>query len=76
MVVIRLGTDITNFQKIVLSHSTESFHRQTLLCFRSYLISKNFMDERGDEEEEGGCITFFVQKILSHSAENFRWGIL
>ena len=32
-----------------LSHSTEKLHRGILLCFRKYLVSKNFKEERGRE---------------------------
>ena len=31
-----------------LSHSTETFRRETLLCFRKLLVSKNFMDKKCD----------------------------
>ena len=31
----------------LLSHSTEKHRRRTLLCFRKFLVSKNFMDKRG-----------------------------
>ena len=30
-----------------LSHSTETFRRETLLCFRKFLVSKNVKDKRG-----------------------------
>ena len=29
-----------------LSHATEAFRRRTLLCFRTFLVSKNVRDER------------------------------
>ena len=41
--------------KIVLSHSTESIRRETLLCFRDFRVSKNFLDKR--REKGGGKIT-------------------
>ena len=43
-----------------LSHSTETFRRETLLCFRKLLVSKNFMDKRG----EGRDCHVFVRKIF------------
>ena len=53
-----------------MSHSAKKNRRGTLLCFRKLLVSKKFMDNRG--ERDGGSITIFCQKFLSHSAENFR----
>ena len=35
----------------LLSHSTEKLRRGTLLCFTKFLVSRNFLDKRG---EEGG----------------------
>ena len=32
-----------------LSHSTEKLHRGILLCFRKYLVSKKFKEEKGRE---------------------------
>ena len=43
--------------KIFLSHSIETFRRGTLLCFRNFMLSKNFMDKRG---------------VSRFSVENFR----
>ena len=55
----------------LFSHSTEKFHRGTLLCFTKFLVSKTFMDKG-----EGGASRFSVKNILSHSAEKFRTGTL
>ena len=38
-----------------------------MLCFRKFPVAKKFMDKRG-----GGVSRFPVEKVLSHSAENFR----
>ena len=35
------------FCRNFLSHSTKTFHRDTLLCFRNFLVSKKLMDEMG-----------------------------
>ena len=35
------------FCRSFLSHSTKKIHRGTLPCFKSFLVLKNFMDERG-----------------------------
>ena len=61
--------------EIVLSHSTETFRRGTLLC----CVSENFWHRkilwiRGRGER--GSITIFRQNFLSHSAEKFRRGTL
>ena len=42
-----------------------------MLCFRKFPVAKKFMDKRG-----GGVSRFYVEKFLSHSAENFRRGTL
>ena len=59
--------------KIVLYHSTESFHRGTLLC----CVSENFgyrkiLCLRG----EWGISRFSVENFLSHCAEKYCRGIL
>ena len=36
----------------LLSHSTEKLHRGILLCFRKYLVSKKFKEERGRESQD------------------------
>ena len=35
------------FCRNFLSHSTKTFHRDTLLCFRFFLVSKKLIDEMG-----------------------------
>ena len=42
------------------SHSTKKIHRDTLLFFRKFLVSKKLMDKRGG----GGSITIFSQKCF------------
>ena len=44
---IREGASITIFRQIVLSHSSESSRRGTLLCFRMFRVPKKFMSKRG-----------------------------
>ena len=46
-----------------------------LLCFRKFLVSKNYMDKMGGGGREG-VLRFSVKIFLSHSAESFRRGIL
>ena len=36
----------------LLSHSAEKLHRGILLCFRKYLVSKKFKEERGREYQD------------------------
>ena len=42
----REGLTISIFRQIVFSHSTETFRRGILLCFKKFLVSKKFMDKR------------------------------
>ena len=49
--------------KTVLSNSTESFRRRTLLSSTRFLVSKKFIDKRGQQAEEGN-ITNFSRKIF------------
>ena len=53
--------------KIVLSHSTESFRTGTILCFRKFRVSKNFMPERG-------ISPFSIENLLSDSTEKLCRG--
>ena len=46
------------FVEIVLSHSTQTFRRGTLLCFRKFRVSKNFMPKRGTSR-------FSIEKLFS-----------
>ena len=64
--------------KIVFSHSTESFRRGILLCFSNIPVVKNFMDRRWRDRRRGreGVSRFSVKIFLSHSAEEFRRGTL
>ena len=50
----------------LLSHSTETFRRGTLLCFRKFLVSKIVKDKRGLVSR------FSVEIGLSHTTETFR----
>ena len=71
----------------LLPHSTENFRRETLLCLRKFLVSKNVKDKRGgryhDFPSKLFCLTapkHFVeetfcgvfQKIFCFSIETFR----
>ena len=71
----------------LLPHSTENFRRETLLCLRKFLVSKNVKDKRGgryhDFSSKLFCLTapkHFVeetfcgvfQKIFCFSIETFR----
>ena len=55
--------------KLYLSHSTKSFRRVTLVCFRKFRVSKNFMPKRG-------ISPFSIENLLSHSTETLRRGTL
>ena len=55
--------------KFFLSHSYESFRRGTLLYFRKFRISKNFMPKRGVSR-------FSVKFFLFRSTEKLRRGTL
>ena len=52
-----------------LSHSTKKLRRETLRCFRKFLISKKFRLQRVMSR-------FSVENFLSHSTETFRRGTL
>ena len=65
MLGIREGRVSQFSVEIVLSHSTESFRRGTLLCFRKFGISKNCMPKRGISGSS-------IEYLLSHSTENLR----
>ena len=56
-----------------LSHSTETFRRGNLLCFRKFFVSKNFMDKKCKGE---GVSRVSVGNILSHSTEKLPKGTL
>ena len=56
-----------------LSHSAEKLRGGTFLCFRKFLVSKNFMDKNGGRE---GVSQFSIENLLSHSTEKFRRGTL
>ena len=55
--------------EIILSHSTKKLPKGTLLCFTEFLVSKNFVDRRGEYYD-------FLAKILSQGAEKFCRGSL
>ena len=49
---IRRGEGVSQFSiENLLSHSTGKLRRRTLLCFRKFLVSKNFMDKKGGTRE-------------------------
>ena len=51
----------------MLSHNTERFRRGTLLSFKKFLVSKNFMDKRYHD---------YVRNFLSQSAKKINKGTL
>ena len=54
----------------LLSHSTETFRRGTLLCcFRKILVAKKFLDKN-----EGEASRFSFEKFLYHCDEKSRRG--
>ena len=57
--------------ELFLSQNTKAFRGCPVLCFRTLLVSKNFMDEMGGELSR-----FFVETVLSHSTETFHRGTL
>ena len=62
--------------KICCTTVLKNFVREPL-CFTKLLEWKNFMNKRGEGRGgEGGSITIFYQKFLSHRAEKFRSGTL
>ena len=68
--VKKLGAGGSQFSaKTVLSHSTESFLRETLLCLRKVRNPQNFMPKRGISR-------LSVESLLSHSAEKLCRGTL
>ena len=69
MLRIREGAVITIFGQIVLSHSTESFRRGTLLRFRNFRVSKNFMHKKGISR-------FSSENLLSNCNEKLNRGTL
>ena len=46
------------FVRFFLSRSPKKLRRGTLLCFTKFLVSKNFMEKRGEEEERGSIKIF------------------
>ena len=53
----------------MLSHSAKNFRRGSRLCFRKFLVSKNFTPKKG-------ITRFSMEKLLFHSSEKFRRGTL
>ncbi len=62
---IRGGASITIFRQSVLPHSTESFRRGILLCFKKFRALKNFRIKRG-------ISLLFKEKFLPHRTKTFR----
>ncbi len=54
----------------LLSHSTEKLHKGILLCFRKYMVSKNFKEERGREYQD------FPSKVFVSQCRKTSYGIL
>ena len=59
------------FVRFFLSRSPKKLHRGTLLCFTKFLVSKNFMEKRGEEEEERGSIKILRQFFLVSLPKKF-----
>ena len=55
--------------EIFLSGSIENLRSGTLLCLTNFLVSKKFMEKRG-ELEEWGNINIFLKIFLSHCRKN------
>ena len=53
----------------LLSHSTETFRRGTILCLRMFRLWKLLM-------HKSGSLQFFVEIVLYNSTETFRSGTL
>ena len=61
------GREYHNFHnKFVVSHSTEKLIGGTLLCFKKFLVSKTFMDKRG----EGRGATIRNRKNIWHHRDS------
>ena len=41
---------IIYYRRLFLSHSAGKFRKGTILCFRNFLVSKDFMQKRGDHD--------------------------
>ena len=52
------------------SHNTGKLRSRSILCFRNFVVSKNFLYKRG------GLSRFSVRNFLSHSAEKFHSGTI
>ena len=70
---IRVGCH--NSPSVFLSHSTETFRRGTLLCFRKISVSENVEDETGGGKREGISRLFF-EIFLPNKTKIFRRGAL
>ena len=55
--------------EIFLSGSIEKLRSGTLLCLTNFLVSKKFMEKRG-ELEEWGISRFSLKIFLSHCRKN------
>ena len=53
-----------------LSRTPKKLRRGTLLCFTKFLVSKSFMEKRG-EEEESGSIKILRQFFLVSLPKKF-----
>ena len=68
--VKKLGAGGSQFSaKTVLSHKNKSFRRGTLLCFRRFWVSKNFIPKKE-------TLRISVKTLLSHGTERLRRGTL
>ena len=64
--------------EIFLSHSAKKFRRGTLLCFTKFMVSKNFLEKRGEYQEFPSfvfCLTVQKNIVGEHFfvSQNFRY---
>ena len=69
------GRGVSQFSVSVFVSQYGTIRRGTsnpsVLCFRNFLVAKNFMDKK-----RAGASQISVETFLSHSAETFRRGTL
>ena len=81
--MFRKNSGIENFQakegeasrfcrNFIFSQDRKKYRQGTILCFRKFLVGKNFLWTRGGE----GVSRFSVEKFLSHCTKIFHWRTL
>ena len=74
---IRGGREYRDFPSKIFYLTVPKIFVGELFCAVSkFTVGKKFMDKRGGGGGGGGVSRFSVENFLSHSAENFRRGIL